>query len=323
VATPRPRGAIPTPRHKLMAAMPHRVVGTTPSQFIVIPSQLSMWGNGPDPLWPVSGGSGNCVSAEEAAAKAAFSVMSGGPEVFITDATLYAWCQKNGTLNGAEVLQVVQWMEAGGFVQADETYNDGPVAAVDWTNAALLQNAISIGPVKLGVCGDPLENVVGSTNGWFGTGFAKTTAAEEDHSVGCWGFGSISWLANQLGVSVPTGIDSTQPGYAIYTWGTIGILDVPSFLNITWEAWLRNPTTAGVVPAPTPTPTPTPAPTPAPEALFSLKFPKAIPIGHEVEFKAPVPIPAGTYTVMPGTSASDYTLAHALKSEQEPRKGKK
>ena len=34
-----------------------------------------------------------------------------------------------------------------------------------------------------------------------------------------------------------------MPAYALFTWDSIGIIDVPSMLAITGEAWLRNPTT--------------------------------------------------------------------------------
>ena len=41
----------------------------------------------------------------------------------------------------------------------------------------------------------------------------------------------------------PGGVDGTQPGYAMFTWNSIGIIDVPSMIAITQEAWLRQPTT--------------------------------------------------------------------------------
>jgi len=36
---------------------------------------------------------------------------------------------------------------------------------------------------------------------------------------------------------------ASQQGYAMFTWDSIGIIDQPSMLAITHEAWLRNPTT--------------------------------------------------------------------------------
>ncbi|HXM01791.1 MAG TPA: hypothetical protein VN939_04260 [Chthoniobacterales bacterium] len=43
--------------------------------------------------------------------------------------------------------------------------------------------------------------------------------------------------------TVPANVDGTKPGYALFTWDSIGIIDVPSLLAITQEAWLRTPTT--------------------------------------------------------------------------------
>jgi hypothetical protein len=224
---PRPRGARPTPRHKLAGATPHRIRGATPNQFAVIPSQLSYWLNNVD---------GDCVTAEEAFAKACHS-----PEIVIQDATVKAWASAHGVLNGANLLQVVEMMEKSGFQQDGYSYSDGAVTAIDYADAPTLQNAISQGPVKIGVAADQLENVVGTSNGWFATGF--TSDQNEDHCVSLCGYGTISWLAQQLGVSVPSGMDGTQTGYLLFTWDTIGIIDVPSMIAITGEAWLRTPTT--------------------------------------------------------------------------------
>jgi hypothetical protein len=252
----RPRGARPSPRNKLAAALPYRVRGSTPPQFIVVPKQLSMWLNDTQ---------GDCVTAEEAAAKAMASVMAGQSEIFIQDATVQAWASAHGVLNGADLASVLEWMQSAGFSQDGDLYNDGPHQSVDWTSPAVLQNAISQGPVKIGVAAAQLESVVGNGNGWFGVGFSKDT--NEDHCVNLCGFGPMSWLAAQLGVSVPSGVDGTQQGYALYTWKTIGIIDVPSLLAICGEAWLRSPTTVVVGPngpPPVPIPTPVPVPTPTP-----------------------------------------------------------
>jgi hypothetical protein len=182
---------------------------------------------------------GDCVTAEEAFAKAAVS----DPELFITDGTVKGWATKNGVLNGADLTQVLDLMQSGGFQQDGKTYDDGPFTSVDWTNAAILQNAISQGPVKIGVAGDQLENAVPDppTNGWLATGFMEDS--NEDHCVSLCGYGPISWLAKHLHVDVPGGVDGTKPAYALFTWSSIGIIDVPSMLAITAEAWLRNPVT--------------------------------------------------------------------------------
>ncbi len=65
------RGAIPADRHALAAAKPYSAVPVAaPPTYLVIPQQLSFWGND---------NYGDCVTAEEAFAKAC-----NNPETFIT-----------------------------------------------------------------------------------------------------------------------------------------------------------------------------------------------------------------------------------------------
>jgi hypothetical protein len=201
-----------------------------PPTYIVIPASISMWGNQVD---------GDCVTAEEAFAKACHS-----PEIFITDQTVIQWATRHGVLNGANLHDVLQWMQIDGFVQDGHTYDDGPFYSLNWTNPGILASAISQGPVKLGIAADQVEAAWQSTNGasgWFATAFRAD--ANEDHCVSLCGYGTLMWLAQQLGVEVPPGVDGSQPGYAMFTWNSIGIIDQPSMLAITHEAWLRNPTT--------------------------------------------------------------------------------
>ena len=223
-----PRGGIPTPRAKLAAATPYRITGTTPPNSIVIPSQLAFWGNNQY---------GDCVTAEEAFAKACYQ-----PEIFISDQEAINWANQHNFLNGAYLNAVLETMVNDGFQQDGRTYDDGGAYSVDWTNCPLLQNAISQGPVKLGIAADQLNKVYTyGESGWFATGFYPDSA--EDHCVSLCGYGTIAWLAQQLQVGVPTSVDGGQPGYAMFTWETIGVIDEPSMVAITHEAWLRSPTT--------------------------------------------------------------------------------
>jgi hypothetical protein len=224
------RGAIPSPRHALAAAMPHAAVSGAPVAYLLKPQRLSMWGNDVH---------GDCVTAEEAFAKACNI-----PEIFIADDQVIAWATRHGVLEGANLVQVLQWMQNDGFTDPVNVYNDGLYYSVNWHDAGTLQSAISTGPVKLGVAADQIEAAWRSTSGssgWFATGFHADS--HEDHCVALCGYGSISWLAQQLGVSVPGGIDGTQAAYAMFTWNSIGIIDAPSMLAVTCEAWLRQPTT--------------------------------------------------------------------------------
>jgi hypothetical protein len=227
--TPK-RGATPSPRSVLAAAIPHTPLVGAPPTFLTIPHQLSSWGNFDH---------GDCVTAEEAFAKACHR-----PEIFIADQEVIRWATQHGVLEGAYLHQVMQWMQKDGFHQHRHAYDDGQIYSVDWTNAAALNSAISKGPVKIGVAATQLETAWRTTNGqtgWFGLGFQNDNA--EDHCVSLCGYGSLTWLAGQLQAQVPAGIDGTKPGYALFTWDSIGIVDQPSMIAITHEAWLRDPTT--------------------------------------------------------------------------------
>ena len=137
------RGAIPTPRSALAAAAPYSAPIGAPPNFIVVPKQISFWGNYDN---------GDCVTAEEAFAKACNNA-----EIFISEDEVITWATKHGVLDGANLPEVMTWMQNDGFPDSSFTYDDGAHYSVDWTNAGILQSAISQGPVKIGVAGDQLE----------------------------------------------------------------------------------------------------------------------------------------------------------------------
>jgi hypothetical protein len=226
-----PRGAVPSPRNRLAAATPHTVVGAAgPPNYLKIPKKISFWGNDVH---------GDCVTAEEAFAKA-----SHNSEIFISDQEAISWATQHNFLNGAVLIDVLDTMANNGFQQSGHTYDDGGPYSVDWTNAALLDNAISNGPVKIGIGANQLDvvyNAHNRKNGWFAVGF--NAESNEDHCVSLCGYGTMAWLAQQLHVQVPAGVDGAKPGYGMFTWDSVGIVDVPSLLAITHEAWLRKPTT--------------------------------------------------------------------------------
>lgn len=250
----RKTGAIASPRNVLAAAFPHRIVDGTPKEWLWLPSKLSTWLNSTY---------GCCVTTEEAFAKACKGI-------FIQDGEVQRWASSHGVLNGAVIHDVLVWMQQRGFEQDGNIYSDGPPTSVDYTNPDVLQNAVAQSPVKIGVAASQLQNVVGSGNGWFGLNFRQD--GNLDHCISVAGYGELGWLADRFQVSLPTGVTSSQPGYAVFTWDTIGILDWGSFQNITGEAWSRNPslvqqgnnpvTPDSVWTPEQPTPTPTPNPNP-------------------------------------------------------------
>src|SRR4051794_15275590 len=177
-----PRGAIPSPRHELAAAMPHVPDANIaiPASFLMWPTQMSSWNNYTY---------GDCVSAEEAFAKA-----TAAPQTFIPEATVVAWAQQHGYLNGATLTAVMTTMLTHGFPFNHKTYDDGAYFSVNWVNAAVLRSAIySHGPVKIGVGADDFQNnthghVTPGTSGWAMYGYPKNLP--EDHCVSLCGYGT-------------------------------------------------------------------------------------------------------------------------------------
>jgi hypothetical protein len=309
-------GALPTPRHKLLAVMPHGKVPKAPLQVIVVPPFLEEWLNATD---------GDCVDAEEAAAKAAFSVYCGLPETKITDATVLAFCNKFGFLNGAGLTDVMDKMISDGFQQDGQVYKDGPYQGVDYSNEDILQSAISVGPVKIGIDSTALPDSAGDANGWSASGGTVGQYKNEDHCVGIWGYGPSAALFEALGVPMPSGFPAS--GYLLYTWATIGVVDYNWLMSTCAEAWLRTPTTVGVGPAPTPTPapgpapipdpTPTPTPAPGPAILVTLQVNNVIEPGHRVEFTTPVELDPAKYGLISLASAGDEPLRILRPSPEE------
>jgi hypothetical protein len=239
-----PRGAIPSPRYELAAAMPHvpdpRI--SVPPSFLMWPVQMSSWNNYVY---------GDCVSAEEAFAKA-----TAAPQTFIPEATVVAWASAHGYLNGANLTAVMTTMQTDGFPLNKKTYDDGPYNSVNWNNAAILQSAIhSHGPVKIGVAAEYFQAaapgqhgvVTPGTSGWAIYNYPATSAPQEDHCVSLCGYGTLAqledlFLKNKVTVRAPTGMPKGLC-YAMSTWNSIGIIDQQSMLHMTHEAWLRNPVT--------------------------------------------------------------------------------
>ncbi len=265
------RGARPASRAKLAAAMPFHRRGPVPMQFAVIPARLGMYGN--DQY-------GDCVSAEEAFAKACNS-----PEIDIDDQVVIRWARDHGFLDGANLTDVMDAMKSDGFPVPPNTFNDGAYMSVDYSTEATLQAAIATGPVKIGIDADALPPGAGNENGWYTTD--GRSYRNEDHCVPLCGYGPAGWLYQQLGVPLPSGLNATTEGYLLFTWRTIGFVTHQWIMGTCGEAWVRNPTTVIVGPTPNPTPTPPPpTPTPIPAQVGSLVLTQ--------------PLQPGTYPIGPG-----------------------
>lgn len=252
MADPRfKRGARPSPRHKLLAAEPFKKELAAPAQYGFPRPKTDMWGN--DQY-------GDCVSAEEACAKATAAVT---PELFIAENTVIAWARDHGFLNGANLTDVMDAMAKDGFGQGGTVYGDGPYKGVDYSNEAVLQAAICVGPVKIAIDANALPQGAGNHDGW--TAFGRGNFPNTDHCVNVLWFGPAAFLFGLLNLPVPSGVPSGTL-YVVYTWNTFGIVDHEWLMGTCVEAWIRQPTSMnGGMPMPQPDPNPpTPPPPPTP-----------------------------------------------------------
>ena len=226
-----PSGGFPTPNHELAAAQPYKPRGAAPESFLAWPIEIGFWGNE---------NAGNSIWAEEAFAKACAE-----PRVFLPAEVVLSTARECGSSNFSAFLQTE------GFRMERTAYLDGPFRAVDWTNTASLHSAIAdTGPVKIGVASanlasGPQGQVTPGTSGWATCGLPA--GRPEDHCASLCGYGPLAALVDLfhrrgVNVNLPSGMPA-ELCYAMFTWGSIGIVDRRSLMNISGEAWVRNPTT--------------------------------------------------------------------------------
>lgn len=278
------RGAVATPAHKMLAAPPYVPVATVPTEFAIVPTQLSNWGN--DQY-------GDCVTAEEAFAKAAYSIQCNLSEVFISRSDVITWCRQHGVLNGAMLDDVMDKMAEDGLPASGNIYTDGKYHGVDYSNESILQSAIAQGPVKIGIAANGLPGSAGDHNGWYSV--SNSYHGRIDHCVSLCGYGSAQWLYEQLNVPLPSGLPGTTNGYLLFTWSTIGFVTHGWIMGCCQEAWVRNPTTVGQSPTPQPQP---PTPVQNPVLIGNLRAEQVgliVAIRGELELNNSTPISAGSY----------------------------
>lgn len=225
-----PSGEFPSPNHELAAASAYKG-GTAPTSFLTWPVKIGNW---------ESLSARNSLWAEEAFAKACAE-----PKMYIPVNVVQLTAQECGSTNFS------RFMQTHGFQMDRKAYLDGPFNTVDWTNAAALNGAIAnVGPVKIGVASANLASgsqgrVTTGTSGW--AIYDLPTGQPENHCASLCGYGPLAALVDLFErqgviVNLPPGMP-TGFCYAMFTWGSIGIVDRQSLMNITGEAWVRNPTT--------------------------------------------------------------------------------
>lgn len=257
-------GATPTPKNRLMAVVPFMSLAAPPERIAYVPKYRSAYGN--DRY-------GDCVTAEEAFAKSCYGYN-------IPDDVVIDWCRSHGVLNGANLEDVLSKMKAKGFQVGSQLYNDGAYYGVDYEDETVLKAAVATGPVKIAIAAGALPGGAGSRDGWFSL---STNNRRTDHSVTICGYGLADWLYQQLGMPVPSGLPATQPGYLLYTWGTIGFVAHKWVTGTTDEAWVRDPTNVGVPPLTPPTPPTPPFAPPLVGSLFAEQVGPVIAIRGEVQ----------------------------------------
>lgn len=226
-----PSGEFPTPNHELAAAEPYGAGRTAPESFLAWPIRLSPWReeHAINSSW-----------AEEAFAKACVE-----PHVFIPPDLVLVTLRECGSSNFAHFIQT------HGFQMDHTAYLDGPFQSVDWTNTLVLNDAISnVGPVKIGIGSANLDSsphgrVTRGQSGW--TIYGLPPDESENLFASLCGYGALGSLVDLFNrhagaVTLPLGMPADLC-YAMFVWGSIGIIDRQSLMNIIGEAWVRNPTT--------------------------------------------------------------------------------
>ncbi len=312
-----PRGLKRSPAHRILAA-PKFQATAAPAAFATVPPKLMMWGN--DTY-------GDCVSAEEAFALAAWTYRCTGTEVVPTNAEVVAFATKYGYRDGATLTDVMDTMQTHGMVVGGKTYKTGPYSTVDYTSSVTLQSAIFSGPVNIAIDADALPPGAGNQQGWYrisGGNYPNT-----DHCVSLPGYGSASFLYSSLGVPLPAGLTADTQGYLLYTWSTIGFVTQTWINSTCQEAYVRVPTTVGFSPPTPPTPpvppnppTPPTPPGPAPVGFTGsvtyvwqngvvvnvVVTPGAAPVPPPVPTPDPQPTPAPD----PGTCGVGSSAAYTI-----------
>jgi len=226
-----PSGEFPTPNHELAAAQPYKATGAAPESFLAWPIEIGSWGNET---------ADNSTWVEEAFAKACAE-----PKIILPSDVVLRTMRECGSSNFA------RFMQTHGFQIGDTAFLDGPFNSVNWTNTATLNGSIATaGPVKIGVASANLASWPHGqlTRGMSGWAIYDLPAGQpEDHWASLCGYGPLATLVGLFGrygvnVDVPSGMPS-RLCYAMFTWGSIGIIDEQSLINITGEAWVRNPPT--------------------------------------------------------------------------------
>lgn len=186
--------------------------------------------------------------------------------VTVSQDVALAWFKAHHILNGANELDVLDWAETDPVNVNGQNYVIGPSATVNYMDSIAVNTAISSSKcVYLGIDAGWLQQVVGDVSGWVMPVY-NTPIQNYDHAVFTPDYATLdqaaTYINHERGVTVTIGsLDPQMPVYTLDTWGTIGIVPLPSWQNQTGECHVIESFPSSL-PAPGPTPTPPPAPVP-------------------------------------------------------------
>lgn len=210
--------------------------------------KLQMWGN--DQY-------GDCVSAQEAFAKACCGIQ-------ISDSDLISWAGRHGLLNGAMLPDVMDLLVRDPFALGGHRYGDGPYESVDYNDESAVCAALATykAPLNIAIDHSALPSGAGNRMGWYRLDVTGSYR-NYDHCVGISGYGPAKFMFPLYGAQVPAGLDPDKIVFGLFTWKTIGLIDISWLQAACSEMYVRKPTTM-TDGAPGPDPIVVPGPDPVP-----------------------------------------------------------
>ncbi len=265
-------GMRPTPRNQLARArafdgrMHARHFGAAPASCLNSAKVHDFDTEGNGPSTPQDGSYtgeplGDCAVACPANAFKVLSLCAGQPEIEILAKDCVAWylAYTCGSDDGGIPDDVLTRLQSVPMLDAQgQPHTIAGHSAVDWHNPDAVHQALyGYHALDLGVDSSALEGAMGDTNGWIVTGVQPLS--NYDHSVPTFDYGTAGELADMMKVNLNGQLGQDDPAVSLETWGTIGIVEWQSWVNLTGEAWVIE-----YEASPTPIPAPVPVVPPAP-----------------------------------------------------------
>lgn len=266
---------------------------------------------------------GDCVIAGKAHALGVWSANELGSSqiVLATDSEIltqyHSVCGPGD--NGCVITNVLDYMRTTGFLADGKRYSIDGYVSVDWTNkleTQVVQYIFGAGTIGVNLPVAWTQNAIWDVTDTGIVGGHDVTPIDYDENgvyVASWGriyqitwaaWQSKRWLEEYYAVLAPLWYakDNLSPS-GIDVAGLKADLDALGGGTI--------PDIGPTPPTPPTPPDPPPVPTPV-NPIFHLTFSRSVRSGQRVMFNAPVPIPAGTYDVVP---RSGRLLIGTLSSE--------